>query len=257
MAMDDAYVYSFRSICTPNLHLNLKHFLPVFCLSILILSLSSFAATIVESIPGYPGDLPFRLETGYIGVGDEEQIQLFYYYIESERDPKTDPLVLWLTGGPGASGLSDLVLEIGPLDFDYPASWQTGETKFKLNPYSWTKVASVIFIDAPVGAGFSYATIPEGYYTDDITATRHTYEFLRKVRKWHYLICIMQKFFPFIKEHFPATTSYHITPLLKKGKIKIRLVRSVINTLPYCLVSVDVYRTGQETVQVIVRYCTC
>jgi len=49
----------------------------------------------------------------YIGVGEDEQIQLFYYYIESEADPKTDPLVLWLTGGPGASGLSDLVLEIG------------------------------------------------------------------------------------------------------------------------------------------------
>jgi len=41
----------------------------------------------------------------------------------------------------------------------------------------------MIFVDAPAGAGFSYATTAEGYYSDDITASRHIYEFLKKVRK--------------------------------------------------------------------------
>jgi serine carboxypeptidase-like clade 1 len=46
-------------------------------------------------------------------VGELDEVQLFYYFIESERSPKDDPLVLWLTGGPGCSGLSAILYEIG------------------------------------------------------------------------------------------------------------------------------------------------
>jgi carboxypeptidase C (cathepsin A) len=53
--------------------------------------------------------------TRYVGVGEEEEVQVFYYFIESENNSKEDPLVLWLTGGPGCSSLYSLLFEIGKL----------------------------------------------------------------------------------------------------------------------------------------------
>ncbi|KAM3683707.1 hypothetical protein ACB094_12G167300 [Castanea mollissima] len=140
--------------------------------------------SIINSLPGFSGDLPFKLETGYVGVGKSDEVQLFYYYIESERSPEDDPLVLWLNGGPGCSAFSGLVYEIGPLSFDYAKS-KSNSPKLKLNPYSWTKVANIIFVDAPVGTGFSYAKSSEGYNISDTLAVAELYEFLQKWLKVH------------------------------------------------------------------------
>lgn len=49
----------------------------------------------------------------YVGVDVNEDVQLFYYFIHSESNPKDDPLMLWLTGGPGCSSISGLLFEIG------------------------------------------------------------------------------------------------------------------------------------------------
>jgi serine carboxypeptidase-like 19/serine carboxypeptidase-like clade 1 len=49
-----------------------------------------------------------------VGLGEtDDDMQVFYYFIKSENDPKKDPLMLWLTGGPGCSSFSGLVHEIG------------------------------------------------------------------------------------------------------------------------------------------------
>ncbi|EOY15688.1 Serine carboxypeptidase-like 7, putative [Theobroma cacao] len=69
--------------------------------------------SLVKFLPGFEGPLPFELETGYMDVEESDDVQLFYYFVESERNPGEDPLLLWLTGGPGCSGLSGLVYEIG------------------------------------------------------------------------------------------------------------------------------------------------
>lgn len=163
-----------------NTHCHVINMMLFLVFTLLLLSDAAASKSIIKSLPGFDGNLPFVLETGYIGVGELEAVQLFYYFIESERSPKDDPLVLWLTGGPGCSALSGLIYEIGPLSFDYAKSSGGGKPVLALNPYSWTKIANIIFVDAPVGTGFSYSTTWEGYHVTDTLSAAETYEFLRK-----------------------------------------------------------------------------
>lgn len=41
----------------------------------------------------------------------------------------------------------------------------------------------MIFVDLPVGSGFSYATTQKAIYSDDLQAADHAYEFIRKVSR--------------------------------------------------------------------------
>ncbi|KAH8490255.1 hypothetical protein H0E87_022692, partial [Populus deltoides] len=115
----------------------------------------------VKFLPGFQGPPPFHLETGYVGVDDAEDVQLFYYFIKSQRNPKEDPLLLWLTGGPGCSSFTGLAFEIGPINFEekeYNGSLPT----WVLNPYSWTQWLKdhQEFLSNPVYiAGDSYSGI--------------------------------------------------------------------------------------------------
>ncbi|KAI3684092.1 hypothetical protein L2E82_49942 [Cichorium intybus] len=141
---------------------------------------ASNSRSIITRLPGFDGDLPFGLETGYIGVGKDEAVQIFYYFVESERNPSEDPLLIYLTGGPGTSVLYSMMYQIGPLNFDVEASYAGNNITLKLNPYSWSKMANVIYIDAPAGAGFAYATTYEASRSSDSLLASDAYDFLRK-----------------------------------------------------------------------------
>uniref|UniRef100_A0A0E0B709 Uncharacterized protein n=1 Tax=Oryza glumipatula TaxID=40148 RepID=A0A0E0B709_9ORYZ len=73
---------------------------------------TSRARNVITHVKGFQGRLPFHLETGYVEVDNTNTVELFYYFIQSERSPADDPLILWITGGPGCSALSGLLFEI-------------------------------------------------------------------------------------------------------------------------------------------------
>ncbi|KAK5771363.1 hypothetical protein PVK06_047565 [Gossypium arboreum] len=145
-------------------------------------------------IPSCILSIGLLLQKLYVGVGDSEEVQLFYYFVKSEGKPEDNPLLIWLTGGPGCSAFSGLVFEIGPLKFKvdvYNGSLPT----LVYNPYAWTKliksyhllnqiifvvVSNIIFIDSPVGTGFSYARNNRAAQTGDLKQVHHLHQFLRK-----------------------------------------------------------------------------
>lgn len=57
-------------------------------------------ADLVLTVPGYssPNALPSRHFAGYVEVDEAHGRNLFYYFVESERDPANDPVVLWMNG---------------------------------------------------------------------------------------------------------------------------------------------------------------
>ncbi|POM61515.1 Serine protease family S10, partial [Phytophthora palmivora] len=87
-------------------------------------------------------------EAGYIKLPNKQDDQYFYWFFESRKAPATDPLVLWLSGGPGASSLLTLLSENGPCFVNEDLSTET-------NPNSWNAEANVIWLDQPTNVGYS------------------------------------------------------------------------------------------------------
>jgi carboxypeptidase C (cathepsin A) len=66
-----------------------------------------------------------------------------------QYDYENAPVLLWLQGGPGFSSLFGLFNEVGPF------SVAEDNVTLVMNPYSWHKNHSLVFIDNPVGTGTS------------------------------------------------------------------------------------------------------
>ena len=62
----------------------------------------------VKSLPGWPGELPSKMYSGYIDVGENLTHHIHYVFVESTNDPSNDPVVLWVQGGPGGSSLEGM-----------------------------------------------------------------------------------------------------------------------------------------------------
>ena len=78
----------------------------------------------ILSLPGL-AEFPdgFRQYSGYINVNATAGKELFYWFVESQRAPAEDPVLLWMQGGPGCSGLLSFWTEIGPFVLQ-PVGWR-------------------------------------------------------------------------------------------------------------------------------------
>ncbi|KAI1792416.1 alpha/beta-hydrolase [Ganoderma leucocontextum] len=71
----------------------------------------------------------------------------------------TEPWIIWLQGGPGSSSMLGLSKESGPIHITSNGSWVA-------NSFSWNTLADTIWIDQPVGTGYSTSD-RQGYITNE------------------------------------------------------------------------------------------
>ena len=117
-------------------------------------SLSSVDASLLD---GAHSDITSY--SGFLTVDAVNNGSMFFWFFPAEESPETAPVVIWLQGGPGASSMLGLLKLHGPFLTETDEDGNFGVTD---NPFSWHKKHNMIYIDNPVGAGFSYSNkLPE------------------------------------------------------------------------------------------------
>jgi len=118
---------------------------------------------------------PVKQYSGYYNLTTGNK-HYFYWFFESRSAPATDPVVLWMTGGPGCSSEVALFGENGPCKVNENGTATT------TNPYSWNSKANLLYIDQPAGTGFSYGT---GMDHNEKGVAADMYDFLQQFMKAH------------------------------------------------------------------------
>src|SRR5690349_3048038 len=137
----------------------------------ILLALTIFSSILIQSnqinsnpdqitnLPGLTDPIKFNQYSGYLNASQGNY--LHYWFVESQSSPSTDPVILWMNGGPGCSSITGLITELGPFKLQ-----QDGKT-LKLNQYSWNLNASILFLESPPGVGFSFSTNQDIRTNDD------------------------------------------------------------------------------------------
>ncbi|KAG9132257.1 hypothetical protein Leryth_020555 [Lithospermum erythrorhizon] len=113
------------------------------CVALLV-TVCLFSGGIAQSVSNEDGSESW----GYAEV--RPKAHMFWWYYKSpyrKDDPsKPWPIILWLQGGPGGSGVAiGNFKEVGPLD-----------ANLKPRNSTWLTKGDLLFVDNPVGTGFSY-----------------------------------------------------------------------------------------------------
>ncbi|KAK4896939.1 Cell death protease [Elasticomyces elasticus] len=112
----------------------------------------SAADYFISSLPGAPLPLLHQY-AGHIEVTPAHHGNLFFWLTKNRHIANRSRLVLWLNGGPGCSSMDGALMEIGP----YRVVEGTKDIpRLVYNEGSWDEFANVLFVDNPVGTGFSY-----------------------------------------------------------------------------------------------------
>jgi len=138
-------------------------------IALLLIQISSLSVPTNELV-NFPDDYPYKGNTysGFTPLRTPGK-KLHYLFLESQNNPSKDPIIIWLSGGPGCSSLMAWCKQNGP------AIIQDGSSNFEVNPYSLNKNANVLYLEAPAGTGFSVYNYDWDIETNDSKNTDDLY----------------------------------------------------------------------------------
>ncbi|KAI3518170.1 hypothetical protein L1887_06622 [Cichorium endivia] len=208
------YVYQ---ICL-QLHfiLNMK-IVSIKYLCVLVLCASGFVSS-VTSIGNSSGGTADGSETwGYIEV--RPRAHMFWWLYKSPNKPKNPtkpwPTILWLQGGPGGSGVGfGNFGELGPLDVD-----------LKPRNSTWLQKADLLFVDCPVGTGYSYVEDDSLFVKTDVEAAIDVTTLLKAIYNGN-VTTVTSPLYIFAESYggkFAVTLALAALQAIEKGELKLQL----------------------------------
>ena len=100
---------------------------------------------------------------GLLPIGNDTSSELYFWFFPSTNPvaQENKEILIYLTGGPGCSSIGELLQQNGPL------SWPPGTLEPIENKWSWHRLTNVVWIDQPVGTGFSQG-VPTATSEEDV-----------------------------------------------------------------------------------------
>ncbi|KAF9523016.1 serine carboxypeptidase [Crepidotus variabilis] len=118
-----------------------------FCLGLITSSCFASSVRVVENSGVCETTPGVYQASGYVDLSPTQSI--WFWFFAARNDPSNAPLSLWFNGGPGVSSMGGIVQEHGPCRITNDSS------SLLLNPNSWNTRSNMLYIDQPIGAGFS------------------------------------------------------------------------------------------------------
>ncbi|XP_054419915.1 probable serine carboxypeptidase CPVL [Pteronotus mesoamericanus] len=109
--------------------------------------------------------------SGFLTVNKTYNSNIYFWFTPALVESSTAPVVLWLQGGPGSSSLFGLFVEHGPYVV-------TKNLTLRTRDFAWTSTLSMLYMDSPVGTGFSFTDDPQGYAVNQDDVARDLFSAL-------------------------------------------------------------------------------
>lgn len=115
---------------------------------------------------------------GFVKVRENGAGQFYWFWEAIDGDVNSDskPLVLWLQGGPGCSGQEANFWEFGPIAIDEHLQPERRNG-------TWSDYFHLLFIDNPLGAGYSFVVHPEDLSRTEDQLAQDMYTTLQTLAK--------------------------------------------------------------------------